>query len=199
MFCPTKPSDIPARRAARRVHKPPPTRMNVGVRNRRLKLTTSGRSGCGMRVKAHASGVRGKKWNIKLQGRRRETTWKVLLCFVLPYQLRLDSVPQQRLSKRSGPTTTKLFVSKGRRLRQRDWDIRLEDRAFGNNTITRSNKRKQITTINMSTTCLTIHDLLRITYTYEAQALEAQATMRKRSDSACSVSLPSSTTLNTQG
>ncbi|EAT85197.1 hypothetical protein HBI56_073940 [Parastagonospora nodorum] len=35
----------------------------------------------------------------------------------------------------------------------------------------------------MSTTCLTIHDLLRITYTYEAQALQAQA--RKRSDSAC--------------
>jgi hypothetical protein len=38
----------------------------------------------------------------------------------------------------------------------------------------------------MSTTCLTIHDLLRITYTYEAQALQAQA--RKRSDSACFVS-----------
>jgi hypothetical protein len=37
----------------------------------------------------------------------------------------------------------------------------------------------------MSTTHLTIHDLLRITYTYEAQALQAQA--RKRSDSACFV------------
>ncbi|KAF2027493.1 hypothetical protein EK21DRAFT_114714 [Setomelanomma holmii] len=36
----------------------------------------------------------------------------------------------------------------------------------------------------MSTTCLTIHDLLRITYTYEAQALEAQA--RERSHSVCS-------------
>ncbi|KAF1916813.1 hypothetical protein BDU57DRAFT_450073 [Ampelomyces quisqualis] len=35
----------------------------------------------------------------------------------------------------------------------------------------------------MSTTCLTIHDLLRITYAYEAQALQALA--RKRSDSAC--------------
>jgi hypothetical protein len=39
----------------------------------------------------------------------------------------------------------------------------------------------------MSTTCLTIYDLLRITYTYEAQALQAQSP-RKRSDSACSVS-----------
>ncbi|KAH7090516.1 hypothetical protein FB567DRAFT_293654 [Paraphoma chrysanthemicola] len=38
----------------------------------------------------------------------------------------------------------------------------------------------------MSTVCLTIHDLLRITYTYEAQALEAQAQARKRSDSVCS-------------
>ncbi|KAF1851814.1 uncharacterized protein K460DRAFT_273514 [Cucurbitaria berberidis CBS 394.84] len=36
----------------------------------------------------------------------------------------------------------------------------------------------------MSTTCLTIHDLLRITYTYETQALEAEA--RSRSSSLCS-------------
>ncbi|KAH7392731.1 hypothetical protein BKA66DRAFT_568051 [Pyrenochaeta sp. MPI-SDFR-AT-0127] len=36
----------------------------------------------------------------------------------------------------------------------------------------------------MSTHCLTIYDLLRITYTYEAQALEAQ--VRSRSDSICS-------------
>jgi hypothetical protein len=46
-------------------------------------------------------------------------------------------------------------------------------------------------TFKMSTYNLTIHDLLRITYTYEAQALEAQArtqqTQRPRSDSACSV------------
>lgn len=43
----------------------------------------------------------------------------------------------------------------------------------------------------MSTTHLTIHDLLRITYTYEMRALEAQAHMqpRPRSDSACSVGL----------
>ncbi|RAR08307.1 hypothetical protein DDE82_002287 [Stemphylium lycopersici] len=48
----------------------------------------------------------------------------------------------------------------------------------------------------MSTTHLTIHDLLRITYTYEMQAVEAQARMheqqqqqqfRHRSDSACSM------------
>jgi hypothetical protein len=40
----------------------------------------------------------------------------------------------------------------------------------------------------MSTTHLTIHDLLRITYTYEAQAWQAQPQMRKkRSDSACFV------------
>ncbi|KAG9185275.1 hypothetical protein G6011_07819 [Alternaria panax] len=41
----------------------------------------------------------------------------------------------------------------------------------------------------MSTTHLTIHDLLRITYTYEMRALEAQARMqtRPRADSACSM------------
>ncbi|EUC38992.1 hypothetical protein COCCADRAFT_32036 [Bipolaris zeicola 26-R-13] len=44
----------------------------------------------------------------------------------------------------------------------------------------------------MSTTHLTIHDLLRITYTYEMQAIEAQAQsqqylQRPRSDSACSM------------
>ncbi|KAH8730633.1 hypothetical protein GQ44DRAFT_606589 [Phaeosphaeriaceae sp. PMI808] len=41
----------------------------------------------------------------------------------------------------------------------------------------------------MSTICLTIYDLLRITHTYEAQAFEAQALeaqARKRSDSVCS-------------
>ncbi|KAH7561953.1 hypothetical protein BM1_03057 [Bipolaris maydis] len=43
----------------------------------------------------------------------------------------------------------------------------------------------------MSTIHLTIHDLLRITYTYEMQAIESQAqsqqyTQRPRSDSACS-------------
>jgi hypothetical protein len=37
----------------------------------------------------------------------------------------------------------------------------------------------------MSTTYLSIYDLLRITYTYEAQAFHAQA--RPRKDSACSV------------
>lgn len=51
---------------------------------------------------------------------------------------------------------------------------------------------------DMSTTHLTIHDLLRITYTYEMQAVEMQAGLqeqqqqqqfRPRSDSACSVSL----------
>ncbi|OAL50079.1 hypothetical protein IQ07DRAFT_587758 [Pyrenochaeta sp. DS3sAY3a] len=36
----------------------------------------------------------------------------------------------------------------------------------------------------MSTTCLTIYDLLRITYTYETQALEQEA--RSRSNSFCS-------------
>ena len=44
----------------------------------------------------------------------------------------------------------------------------------------------------MSTTYLSIHDLLRITYTYEMQAMETQAQaqhqLRSRSDSACSVS-----------
>ncbi|KAK1913423.1 hypothetical protein P3342_005359 [Pyrenophora teres f. teres] len=44
----------------------------------------------------------------------------------------------------------------------------------------------------MSTTYLSIHDLLRITYTYEMQAAEAEANMqlpqaRLRSDSACSM------------
>ncbi|EOA91011.1 uncharacterized protein SETTUDRAFT_158491 [Exserohilum turcica Et28A] len=44
----------------------------------------------------------------------------------------------------------------------------------------------------MSTTYLSIHDLLRITYTYEMQAVEAQARVqqeqpRPRSDSACSM------------
>jgi hypothetical protein len=37
----------------------------------------------------------------------------------------------------------------------------------------------------MSTTCLSVYDLLRITYTYEAQAMQSQT--RKRADSACSV------------
>jgi hypothetical protein len=50
-------------------------------------------------------------------------------------------------------------------------------------------QRKREKKPKMSTTCLTIHDLLRITYTYEAQALQAQAQARKRSDSACFVSL----------
>ncbi|USP81167.1 hypothetical protein yc1106_08441 [Curvularia clavata] len=44
----------------------------------------------------------------------------------------------------------------------------------------------------MSTTYLSIHDLLRITYTYEMQAVETQAQsqehlLRPRSDSACSM------------
>lgn len=45
----------------------------------------------------------------------------------------------------------------------------------------------------MSTTYITVHDLLRITYTYEAQAIEAHAEARSRSSSqasVCSVSAP---------
>ncbi|KAF2829673.1 hypothetical protein CC86DRAFT_464194 [Ophiobolus disseminans] len=54
----------------------------------------------------------------------------------------------------------------------------------------------------MSTTLLSMHDLLRITYTYEARALEEQAKSRKRSDSACAMpeqcsNLPSSRSLST--
>jgi hypothetical protein len=47
-------------------------------------------------------------------------------------------------------------------------------------------KRRNTIPYIMSTTRLTIYDLLRITYTYESQALEAEA--RSRSNSMCSVS-----------
>jgi hypothetical protein len=100
---------------------------------------------------------------------------------------------------KSEPITAKVIVSKQRRA-IRDINngspspypssegLEIErDRICDNET------SKDTQLCKMSTYNLTIHDLLRITYTYEAQAFEAQARTqtRPRRDSACSVSVPS--------
>lgn len=111
-----------------------------------------------------------------------------------------------QLSKILGPITAYVFVSKYQKRRNKTNRLykqillvlphfcyqhfrRAESWKKTNTQYRPIIRRYPASNPNMSTTHLTIHDLLRITYTYEMRALEAQARMqpRPRSDSACSV------------